>query len=92
MPRPRTATSWEVMPPLATTASASPMLRVLVRMKQVEPGRVEARGDLVGVQDGHDRDVVHGLRPGGVVVEHSDSAAGVAQRLTDALPSVGFHA
>ena len=54
-------------------------------------GPVEAGGDLVGVEDGHHGDVVHGLRSGGVVVEHGDPAARVGQRLPDALPCVGLH-
>ena len=51
-------------------------------------GPVEAGSDLVGVEDGHDGDVVHRLGPGGVVVEHGDPAARIGQRSPDAPPRV----
>ena len=47
-------------------------------------------GVLVGFEDGDDGDVVHGLRAGGVVVEHGDTAAGGGVRGPDALARTGF--
>jgi hypothetical protein len=54
-------------------------------------GPVEAGSDLVGVEDGHDGDVVHSLGSGGVVVEHGYPAARFGQRFLDALPGVRLH-
>ena len=47
-------------------------------------------GILVGFENGDDGDVVHGLRAGGVVVEHGDTAAGGGVRGPDALARPRF--
>ena len=50
----------------------------------------QAGGVLVGFENGDDADVVHGLRAGGVVVEHGDTAAGRGVRGPDTFPRTGF--
>ena len=64
------------IPVFSSTAVSSGRLRVLVRMKQVDPGSARPAAYSSASKTVTTRDVVHGLRAGGVVVEHGDTAAG----------------
>ena len=50
----------------------------------------QAGGVLVGFENSDDADVVHGLRAGGVVVEHGDTTAGGRVGGPDTFPRIGF--
>ena len=56
----------------------------------MEPGVRQAGGVLVGFENGDDADVVHGLRAGGVVVEHGDPASSGRVGGPDTFPRTGF--
>ena len=74
----------------SSTAVSRDRLRVLVRMKQVDPGSARPAAYSSVFENGDDADVVHGLRAGGVVIEHGDPAACGRVGGPDALPRTGF--
>ena len=59
-------------------------------MKQVEPGSARPAAYSSSSKTVTTRDVVHGLRAGGVVVEHGDTAAGGGVGGPDPFPRTGF--
>ena len=89
----RSASSNSIRPMrvVSSTASASGRLRVLVRMKQVEPADAETGRDLVRLDHGDHVDAVDRLRSRGVVVQDRDPSARVGQGAADPPPGVRLH-
>ena len=73
-----------------STAASSGRLRVLVRMKHVDPGSASPARIFIGFEDGHDADVVHCLRSGRVVVQDGDPPAGSDVAGPDPFSGAGF--